>query len=247
MDLNSLTVRQIAAGYSDMGRQGVLQCHFCGAQFDREVVYPVGELLFTAEKAVKQHIAEAHGDVLDLLLGFGKGTTGVSEIQASLIRGIRDGLSDAALAKKLGGKALSTIRNHRFQLRKKRNEAKIFLAIMALLERKEDVAMEYFEFQADMTVRDDRTQVTKAEAEAVRDKYLRYDDGLKMDHFPKKQKTKLILLQYIVQEFESGREYLEKEINDTLKAIYFDYVTLRRYLVDYGFLKRKADGSAYWR
>ena len=28
--------------------------------------------------------------------------------------------------------------------------------------------------------------------------------------------------------------------------MYEDYVHIRRYLIEYGFLDRKADGSAYW-
>jgi hypothetical protein len=40
--------------------------------------------------------------------------------------------------------------------------------------------------------------------------------------------------------------YAEKEINEILKAIYEDYVMLRRYLIEYGFIDRKSDGSEYW-
>ncbi len=31
-----------------------------------------------------------------------------------------------------------------------------------------------------------------------------------------------------------------------LKPIYHDYVMIRRYLIEYGFLDRHRDGSAYW-
>ena len=38
----------------------------------------------------------------------------------------------------------------------------------------------------------------------------------------------------------------KKVIKALLSKRYHDYVMIRRYLVDYGFLDRKADGSAYW-
>jgi hypothetical protein len=56
----------------------------------------------------------------------------------------------------------------------------------------------------------------------------------------------LILLREISQRFQSGRIYREKEINEILKDVYDDYVTLRRYLIEHGFLDRKPDGSQYW-
>ncbi|WP_397536936.1 DUF2087 domain-containing protein [Rummeliibacillus pycnus] len=35
-------------------------------------------------------------------------------------------------------------------------------------------------------------------------------------------------------------------INEILTAVYRDYVILRNYLIEYGFIDRKADGSQYW-
>jgi hypothetical protein len=46
--------------------------------------------------------------------------------------------------------------------------------------------------------------------------------------------------------FENERKYEEKEINQILGAVYHDHVLLRRYLIEYGFLDRKPDGSQYW-
>lgn len=46
--------------------------------------------------------------------------------------------------------------------------------------------------------------------------------------------------------FQSGRRYGEKEVNGILQEVYDDYVTLRRYLIEHGFLDRKPDGSQYW-
>ena len=46
--------------------------------------------------------------------------------------------------------------------------------------------------------------------------------------------------------FSVGKKYSEKEINRVLKRIYEDYVTIRRALIQYGFLDRSKDCSEYW-
>jgi hypothetical protein len=63
--------------------------------------------------------------------------------------------------------------------------------------------------------------------------------------FPTGDARKLIVLGEIVRRFEVGRVYSEHEVNEVLKAIYGDYATLRRALIDYHFMNR--DHGAYWR
>jgi hypothetical protein len=53
------------------------------------------------------------------------------------------------------------------------------------------------------------------------------------------------VLDHIAQEFEPGRTYPEPEVNDILMRYNDDYAALRRYLVDEGFMTRKA--GVYWR
>ena len=50
-----------------------------------------------------------------------------------------------------------------------------------------------------------------------------------------------------MEQFEPGRTYTEKEVNGILRDIFDDYVTLRRYLIEYGFLERTRDCRTYWR
>ncbi|WP_081311928.1 DUF2087 domain-containing protein [Brochothrix thermosphacta] len=44
-----------------------------------------------------------------------------------------------------------------------------------------------------------------------------------------------------------NKSYTEKEVNTILYNWYDDFVILRRYLVDYHFLKREDDGSLYYK
>jgi len=75
--------------------------------------------------------------------------------------------------------------------------------------------------------------------------YLRPDGSLK--DIPTQLKKKLIVYAHIVDRFEPGRRYTEKEVNETLKRFHPDAVSIRRDLCDLGFLGRQTDGSAYWR
>lgn len=62
---------------------------------------------------------------------------------------------------------------------------------------------------------------------------------------PRKRSKRLVVLDYFAQLFEPGAHYSERQVNATLRAFDDDVATLRRHLVDEGFLDR-ADG-AYWR
>ena len=56
---------------------------------------------------------------------------------------------------------------------------------------------------------------------------------------------RMVILDWLAQEFEPGKKYSEKMVNLMLGQRYADTAALRRYLVDSGFLDR-ADGQ-YWR
>jgi len=75
--------------------------------------------------------------------------------------------------------------------------------------------------------------------------YLRPDGSLK--EIPSQLKKKLIVYEHITAQFETGRQYAEKEVNELLKRFHADFVSIRRDLFDLGFIARQADGSAYWR
>jgi hypothetical protein len=54
-----------------------------------------------------------------------------------------------------------------------------------------------------------------------------------------------IVLEYIVTVFTPGVRYSEREVDALLRAWHSDYVTLRRYLIDYELMAR--DKNVYWR
>lgn len=65
--------------------------------------------------------------------------------------------------------------------------------------------------------------------------------------YPRKIAMKYMVLEKIVKNFEPGKKYTEKEVNDILKKVYDDYILLRRSLVESCLLCRTEDGRQYWR
>ncbi|MGH9139058.1 MAG: DUF2087 domain-containing protein [Acidimicrobiales bacterium] len=62
---------------------------------------------------------------------------------------------------------------------------------------------------------------------------------------PTQRSKRLIVLDRLSQEFEPGQRYPEAVVNEMLRQFHPDVASLRRYLVDEGFLDREA--GQYWR
>ena len=77
--------------------------------------------------------------------------------------------------------------------------------------------------------------------------------GARGASFPRRQRDRHILFRSVAQGLEVGSVYSETSLTDRLllwlsdvgSGIEIDHVTLRRYLVDEGYLLRNADGSTY--
>jgi hypothetical protein len=67
----------------------------------------------------------------------------------------------------------------------------------------------------------------------------RYGRKGKLTHLPTKHEARLEVLAWVASPIRPGATYRESEINDLLRGHDIDHVTLRRYLVDYGFLTRQ--------
>ncbi|HEX9062442.1 MAG TPA: DUF2087 domain-containing protein, partial [Clostridia bacterium] len=56
----------------------------------------------------------------------------------------------------------------------------------------------------------------------------------------------IVILKKISEQFEKNKRYSEKELNHIIKEIYEDFATIRRYLIEYGFMERTNDCKEYW-
>ena len=126
----SLSIDEIKKGYTE--DKEYICCVICGKKFTKGKIYKINDDFYDAEKSAKLHINDKHNSMLDYLLNMNSTFTGISEVQKSVIELIAKGLSDKQIAERLGV-ANSTIRNHRYKLREREKQAKLFLAMMDLL------------------------------------------------------------------------------------------------------------------
>ena len=69
----------------------------------------------------------------------------------------------------------------------------------------------------------------------------------KLTRLPNKQKKTLVVLRWLATRFEPGRMYSEPEVNAIIKEIFpADIASLRRDLIDFGYLRREKGGGKYW-
>jgi hypothetical protein len=81
-----------------------------------------------------------------------------------------------------------------------------------------------------------------AERRRVLEAFVR--DG-RITSMPSARAKRLVVLDWLVQAFEPGVRYSEREVNEIVAARHPDTAALRRYLVDEGMLDRRA--GEYWR
>jgi DNA-binding HxlR family transcriptional regulator len=80
------------------------------------------------------------------------------------------------------------------------------------------------------------------EEESVLRQYFRAG---RLTEIPVRRAKRLIVLERLALEFEVGTRYPEREVNRILERFHPDYASLRRSLVDDGFLSRER--GEYWR
>ncbi|WP_239004593.1 DUF2087 domain-containing protein [Paenibacillus tepidiphilus] len=241
-------MKELKLGYVAQTREPSLfyTCLVCGEEFEKGVIYKRGEQFYEAEKFAGMHVAEAHGTMFHWLLGLDKKQTGLTDLQKGLIQSFAQGQSDNEAAEALGIGSTSTVRNHRFTLREKVKQAKLFLAIMELAEEKPRVSAPLLSTPRSGAVQDKQIILTEEEYAEIIGSYFKEGPDGPLAEFPRKHKRRAAILRQLIQRFMPGRDYTEKEVNAILEEAFDDYVLLRRYLIDYGLLAREEDGSRYW-
>lgn len=240
-------IEEIQKGYKEEGDG--YRCIICNKTYEKGRIYNFSDDLYDAKGAVIHHIRDEHKNMVTYLLEKEPNLVGISEIQQNLLKQILEGKSDKEIAKNLGI-AHSTVRNHRFKLREKEKQSKLFLALMKSLEKETSKSINKTdkgfieEHHQTATMLDDRYTITEKEREKTILTYMDNNGALKQ--FPAKEKKKLILLGEIIKSFKKDTKYTEIEVNRVLKRIYEDdYPTIRRALIEYGFMERSLDCKVY--
>lgn len=240
------TVEEIAIGYKEC--KDVYLCTLCGKEFKKGLIFSIEDKLYDAFGAVNVHHMSEHGYSVDYILNQDISLSGISDVQKQILKLMSEGKEDKVIAQILGI-AQSTVRNHRFKLREKEKQAKFFIALMQSLEEKTKRSIRQAdsgfieEIHQSATMIDDRYNITEADRDKTIKTYMNEDGSLKQ--FPAREKKKIILLREIMKNFQDNKEYVENEVNQILERIYCDFPTLRRALIEYGFLERSIDCSMY--
>lgn len=240
------SMNDIVTGYKESKES--YQCTFCGKEFKKGIIFHLNDTLYDAFGAVMEHCKGEHGFAVDYLLGQDPSLIGISEVQQRILKLMSEDKDDKTIAN-LIGIAPSTVRNHRFKLREKEKQAKLFLALMQSLEDKTSRSINQSdtgmieEIHQSATMIDDRYDITDSERDKVIKTYMNENGGI--HQFPAREKKKIIILREIMKNFKRNQDYTEKEVNRILERIYSDYASLRRALIEYGFFDRSDDCSIY--
>jgi hypothetical protein len=70
-------------------------------------------------------------------------------------------------------------------------------------------------------------------------------DGERLTKIPDTRKKRDVILRWLVERFEEGRRYPEREVNEIIQRHHPDSATLRRELIGAGLMQR--EGGVYWR
>ncbi|MED4781804.1 DUF2087 domain-containing protein [Brevibacillus choshinensis] len=237
---------ELRLGYSEQEHDYL--CLLCGETVEKGIIYSADGLLYEAAKYMRHHIEADHGSVFEHLSQLDKRITGLSDHQNSLMRLFYQGMSDLDVQKELGIGSASTIRNHRFALKEKERQAKVFLVMMELMKGTGKKAVHASPTpSASGKKRDAELTVSPTEYAEITKKYFPEGTLGALNTIPRKHKHRLVVLEEIAKRFDPAQVYSEKEVNAILEGTYEeDYVSVRRYLIDYSFLGRNPDGSQYW-
>jgi predicted transcriptional regulator len=91
-----------------------------------------------------------------------------------------------------------------------------------------------------ITVTSDGEGPEQKRMQRYKDKVLRvYIRNHNLIQIPKQWKKKRIVLEEFLKKFETQKEYHEHEVNERIMTLYPDYCTIRRMLIDEGYMSRK--------
>jgi hypothetical protein len=162
MDISELfwnaSLEELKCGYIEEKNHYI--CLLCGKYFEKGIVYPEDGVMYESGRYVRVHIDKIHNSVFEYLIHLDKKLTGLTDHQKGLIELFYQGKSDKEVQTEMGIGSASTIRNHRFGLKEKERQAKLFLAVMELLKEKDKYAPAFIEVHKTALMVDERYNVT---------------------------------------------------------------------------------------
>lgn len=246
INLDEYPIPSIKNGYYYNPATRAYCCLLCNKSFEEGEIFKIGERYYDASRTISLHMEQEHGGMFKHLLENDSKYNTLTEKQKELLGLLHSGLSDQAIAQKLSISA-STVRHQKFSFREKAKQAKLYLSLYELaLEGTPPDKDTLIPIHEGANMIDDRYVITQEEREKILSAMFLSLTPLKLKLFSSKEKKKIVSLQKIIEQFEKGKVYSEKEVNQILKDIYDDFPTIRRYLIEYGFMERSKDCHDYW-
>lgn len=138
MELKELTVEELSRGYVKSKKEGTLICIFCGESFIEGNIYNYAGRMVTAERAMIEHIFDAHGGAFHGLINLDKQINGLSDIQKQILTGMYEEKENRELGEAMDISA-ATVRTHKFNIQRMKREAGILLAVLNQIEDEDTV------------------------------------------------------------------------------------------------------------
>lgn len=75
-----------------------------------------------------------------------------------------------------------------------------------------------------------------------------YNEAGKLTQYPSKKPIRVLALLKVAEDFEIGRIYTEKEVNEIIREhiAFSDHELIRREMYQYKLINRLPNGSQYW-
>lgn len=246
MDYGKMSLSELKNGYQYNKEQAAYICNYCGQVFQAGQIFQMDGSFYMAEPAAVRHIESAHSGSLAQLLYADTRYNTLTGNQKELLALFHAGVPDKEMARQLNVTE-ATIRRQRFTFREKAKQAKFYLAVYEQVFENDGASDEQMiPIHNQAVYVDDRYLITRQERERIIGAFFSSTEPLVLKSFTSKEKKKVVILGKIAEQFEAGRQYSEKEVNEILKPIYDDFTEIRRYLIMYGFMERTKDGTKYW-
>lgn len=241
--LGECSVEAIKRGFIE--GEACCTCVLCGERFEKGKIYMFTDKFYEGSKAVTVHIQQEHQSVGTFLLNLRANNMGISELQLQLLNFFAKGLTDKEIADYLGVSG-STIRNHRYKLRERERQNKLFLALMETLES-DGLGGGRASLQGERLREIELGEVSpinEREKKRILERYM--TDSGRLKSYPQFEKNRRIVLEAILKNFCIGKCYSEEELQNILSGIYRDYKLLKDELMAYDYIDRTNKGAIYW-
>ena len=73
-----------------------------------------------------------------------------------------------------------------------------------------------------------------------------FEKCVKHKNIPRNDFEKQAILIRLIKEFQDNKKYSEQEVNSIIKKYFDDYATVRRELINFGYIQRDINKGEYW-